>query len=51
VEVCEGIVERVRAAVEMLRRVAQDPAGGGHHHPAVKELLENLDGGWAASDA
>jgi hypothetical protein len=43
VDVREGIVERVRAAAEMLRRVAQDPSGGGHHRPAVKELLKNLD--------
>ena len=51
VDVREGIVERVRAAAETLRRVAQDPSGGGHHRPAVKELLENLDDGWADSDA
>ena len=51
VDVREGIVERVRAAAEMLRRVAQDASGGGHHRPAMKELLENLDDGWVDSDA
>lgn len=50
VNVCEGIAERVRAAAGMLRRVAEDPSDGGHHHPAVKELLKNLDDGWVSSD-
>lgn len=50
VNVCEGIAERVRAAADMLRRVAEDPSDGGHHRPAVKELLQNLDDGWVDSD-
>lgn len=46
VDVCEGITERVRMAADMLRRVAEDPSAGGHHRPAAKELLQNLDAGW-----
>ncbi|GAA4621209.1 hypothetical protein GCM10023196_008200 [Actinoallomurus vinaceus] len=49
VDVCEGIAERVRAAADMLRRVAGDPSAGGHHRPAAKELLQNLDAGWDRS--
>src|SRR4051812_46232379 len=36
VNVCQGIVERVRAAEGMLRSVADDPSGGGHHRPAAR---------------
>jgi hypothetical protein len=44
--VCEGVAERVRMAADMLRRVAEDPSAGGHHRPAAKKLLQNLDTGW-----
>ncbi|MCO5999499.1 hypothetical protein NE234_39585 [Actinoallomurus sp. WRP9H-5] len=50
VDVCEGVVERVRAAADMLRRVAEDPSAGGHHRPVVRELLQNLDTGWDRSE-
>ncbi len=50
VDVCEGVAERVRAAADMLRRVAEDPSAGGHHRSAAKELLQNLDAGWDRSD-
>ncbi|MCO5973078.1 hypothetical protein [Actinoallomurus soli] len=50
VDVREGVVERVRAAADMLRRVAKDPSAGGHHRPVVRELLQNLDAGWDRGD-
>lgn len=48
--VSDGIAERVRTAADMLRRVAADPSAGGHHRPAVKELLQNIDAGWDRAD-
>jgi hypothetical protein len=50
VHVCEGIEKRVAAAVDMLRTVAEDHSAGGHHRPAVKMLLKNLDDGWVVGD-
>jgi hypothetical protein len=50
VDVCEGITERVGAAAGVLRRVAEDHSAGGHHRPATKELLQNLDAGWDRRD-
>ncbi|MFS1305046.1 hypothetical protein [Streptosporangium longisporum] len=41
----EGIVRRVRDATDMLRRVADDPSGGGGHRPGVRLLLARLDEG------
>lgn len=46
VDVCEGIAGKVRMAADMLRRVSEDPSAGGHHRPAAKELLRNLDADW-----
>ncbi|MFB9836581.1 hypothetical protein [Actinoallomurus acaciae] len=46
VDVREGIAERIRMATGMLRRVAEDPSAGGHHRPAAKELLRNIETGW-----
>ncbi|MFF0578920.1 hypothetical protein [Streptosporangium saharense] len=43
----EGIMSRVRGAAEMLRRVADDPSGGGGHRPGAKLLLARLDEGWS----
>ncbi|WP_329427040.1 hypothetical protein OG339_42920 [Streptosporangium sp. NBC_01495] len=43
----EGIVRRVRGATDMLRRVADDPSGGGGHRPGAKLLLARLDEGWS----
>lgn len=52
VEVREGILKRIRAAADMLRRVAEAPSAGGHHRPAAKELLRTSTpaGTAAASD-
>jgi hypothetical protein len=46
VNVCDGVAERIRAAADMLRRAEKDHSYGGHHRPAVKELLKNIDDGW-----
>ncbi|WP_449061547.1 hypothetical protein [Planomonospora algeriensis] len=43
----EGIMGRVRDAVDMLRRVAEDPSRGGGHRPDAKLLLARLDEGWS----
>lgn len=45
VNVCQGIVDKVRAAEDTLRRVADDPAGGGRHRPATKQLITHADKG------
>ncbi|MGC5009839.1 hypothetical protein ACLQ2R_03645 [Streptosporangium sp. DT93] len=42
-----GIVGRVRGATDILRRVADDPSGGGGHRPGAKLLLARLDKGWS----
>ncbi|MEV8635237.1 hypothetical protein AB0395_26625 [Streptosporangium sp. NPDC051023] len=39
--------DRVRDATDMLRRVADDPSGGGGHRPGAKLLLTRLDEGWS----
>lgn len=43
----EGIMSRVRDATDTLRRVADDPSGGGGHRPGTRLLLARLDEGWS----
>ncbi|GAA3122245.1 hypothetical protein GCM10010466_11400 [Planomonospora alba] len=47
VGLAEGLMGRVRDAADMLRRVADDPSGGGGHRPGAKLLLARLDEGWS----
>lgn len=51
INVCQGIVDRVQAAENALRRVADDPSNGGHHRSATKQLIALANRGWTINDA
>jgi hypothetical protein len=50
VDVVAAIVGHVRDAADLLRGVADDPSGGGHHRPSVKWLLVALEKNWVVDD-